>query len=361
MPLPITHTVAAILQKSSSDLIVDEIALPLNLETGQVLVELISSGLCGAQVNEIDAVKGPDKFLPHLLGHEGYARVLEIGQGVKTVAPGDLVVMHWRPGTGIQSSPPVYKWRNENLNAGWVTTINKHAIVSENRITAIPKSDYNLNTIPLLGCALTTALGVLENDAKATFRDSLLIFGAGGVGMLLIKLAKFIGIREIVVVDIHEEKLSYAINLGSSSTVRFSTKAETMLNLNKIFAGRAPTIAIDTTGNVDAIEICYEISAKEARVILVGVPNSQSKATFYTLPLHFGKVLKGSHGGDSSPERDIPLLINLISEDRISFADYPLQKFKLKEVNDAIQKMRDGVCGRMIIDFTEGRESNGLQ
>ena len=87
-------------------------------------------------------------------------------------------------------------------------------------------------------------LGVLENDAKATFRDSLLIFGAGGVGMLLIKLAKFIGIREIVVVDIHEEKLSYAINLGSSSTVRFSTKAETMLNLNKIFAGRAPTIAI---------------------------------------------------------------------------------------------------------------------
>ena len=205
--LTIKSTQAAILFESSKPLIIEEIQLPEELFAGQVLVEVITSGLCGAQINEIDAVKGPDKFLPHLLGHEGFARVIEVGPGVTTVVPGDQVVMHWRPGSGIQSKPPVYNWQGKQLNAGWVTTLNKHAVVSENRITRIPNSNHDKNLIPLLGCALTTSLGVLENDAKIGFRDSLLIFGAGGVGLLLIKIAKLIGVRDITVVDIHSEKL----------------------------------------------------------------------------------------------------------------------------------------------------------
>ena len=76
---------------------VDEIALPEALGVGQVLVKVLYSTICGAQINEIDAAKGPDKFLPHLLGHEASARVLEIGPGVTTVKPGDTVVLHWRP------------------------------------------------------------------------------------------------------------------------------------------------------------------------------------------------------------------------------------------------------------------------
>src|SRR5439155_1522447 len=83
--------------------------------------------------NEIEAAKGPDKFLPHLLGHEGCATVLEAGEGVRTVKKGDKVVMHWRPSDGIQSPTPTYRWNGKTVNAGWVTTFNDHAIVSENR------------------------------------------------------------------------------------------------------------------------------------------------------------------------------------------------------------------------------------
>ena len=140
MTLLITNTIAAIVQTSTAPLVVDEIQLPGELFAGQVLVEVITSGLCGAQINEIDAVKGPDKFLPHLLGHEGFARVLETGPAVTTVAPGDQVVMHWRPGTGIQSSPPIYKWRGQQLNAGWVTNLNIHAVVLENCLMKIQTS-----------------------------------------------------------------------------------------------------------------------------------------------------------------------------------------------------------------------------
>ena len=350
--LSVRTTIAAILSQSSTPLIISEITLPSELFYGQVLVEVITSGICGAQINEIDAVKGPDKFLPHLLGHEGLARVLEIGPGVRTVAPEDLVIMHWRPGAGIQSNPALYDWQGQKINAGWVTSFNQHAVVSENRVTRIAPREYDKTVLPLLGCALTTALGVLENDAKVNFRDSLLIFGGGGVGLLLVKLARLLGIEDITVVDIHDSKLEHARILGATKTLKFTNKDDARTKLNAINLGSLPSVAIDTTGNKDAIELCYEASSDTARVILVGVPRIGTKAQIYTLPLHFGKLLKGSHGGESKPEFDIPVLLDLISQKRLDFADYPKHVFNLCDINEGIDALRSGVGGRMIIDFT---------
>jgi S-(hydroxymethyl)glutathione dehydrogenase/alcohol dehydrogenase len=349
--LSVKTTTAAILVDSGSPLVIDEILLPSELGAGQVLVEVITSGICGAQINEIDAVKGPDKFLPHLLGHEGFARVLEIGPGVTTVSPDDFVVMHWRPGSGIQSTPALYEWQGKRLNAGWVTTFNNHGVVSENRVTKILPGAHDKNLLPLLGCALTTALGVLENDAKVNFRDSILVLGSGGVGLALIKVAKIFGVSNVVVVDISDEKLKYAADLGASNTIKFTSKEETLNQLRKIYEKQLPSVAIDTTGNIDAIEICYEVSSSVGRVILVGVPKSDSRAKIYTLPLHFDKIMKGSHGGGSKPEIDIPILLDLMSRGDLNFDNYPTQSFKLNEINQAIGNLRRGVSGRMIIDF----------
>jgi Zn-dependent alcohol dehydrogenase len=94
---------AAILVASGKPLVIDEITLPDRLEHGQVLVRVRTSSICGAQINEIDAVKGPDKFLPHLLGHEALATVIETGPGVTACKHDDSVIMHWRPGKGMQA------------------------------------------------------------------------------------------------------------------------------------------------------------------------------------------------------------------------------------------------------------------
>src|SRR3954469_11367045 len=118
--MKVRTTKAAVLAQSRQPLIVDEITLPDELGVGQVLVRILHTTICGAQINEIEAAKGPDKFLPHLLGHEASGTVVEIGPGVTNVKPGDPVVLHWRPSRGIQGRPPAYKWRGETLNAGWV-------------------------------------------------------------------------------------------------------------------------------------------------------------------------------------------------------------------------------------------------
>src|SRR5438105_12084983 len=128
--MKINNAKAAILARSREPLVLDEIAFPDALDAGQVLVKVLHTTICGAQINEIAAVKGPDKFLPHLLGHEASARVIEVGPGVMHVKPDDLVVLHWRPSRGIQARPAAYRWRGETLNAGWVTTFNAYAVGS---------------------------------------------------------------------------------------------------------------------------------------------------------------------------------------------------------------------------------------
>ena len=145
---------AAILFKSKQKLRIEEISIPEKLEYGQVLVKIFYSSICGAQLNEIDAAKGKDNFLPHLLGHEGSGKVLKIGKGVKIVRPGDKVVLHWRKGDGIQSETPKYDFNGKRINAGWVTTFNEKAIVSENRLTKIKKNLFPLKYLPLMGCSI---------------------------------------------------------------------------------------------------------------------------------------------------------------------------------------------------------------
>ena len=143
MSIPIRFTEAAILLEQHKELIIDNVQLPKDLKIGQILVEIHTSGICGSQLGEISGAKGEDQYLPHLLGHEGCATVLSVGPGVKKVLKDDLVVLHWRKGSGIQSETPEYLWRGKKINAGWVTTFNKYAIISENRCTAIRKDTNN--------------------------------------------------------------------------------------------------------------------------------------------------------------------------------------------------------------------------
>jgi len=106
---------SAILVESKKPLVVADVELPTKLEFGQVLVKVCYSGICGAQINEIDAIKGPDKFLPHLLGHEGSGIVEKVGEGVTTVKSGDHVVLHWRKSSGIESVTPKYFWKGKKI------------------------------------------------------------------------------------------------------------------------------------------------------------------------------------------------------------------------------------------------------
>lgn len=337
---------AAILAQSREPLIVDEIELPETLDVGQVLVKVLYTTICGAQLNEIAAAKGPDKFLPHLLGHEASAKVLEIGPGVSNIKPGDTVVLHWRPSLGIQCKPASYKWRGKALNAGWVTTFNDYAVISENRMTPIP-ADYDLKVAPLLGCAVTTAAGVINNDAKVKIGESVVVFGVGGVGLNVVQFAHLAGANPIVAIDLVDAKLAMAKARGATHTINAATTKDIPAAIKDIVGPKGPDKVIETTGVKQVIEQAYELTHADGTCVLVGVPSE--KVSIYTLPIHFNKVLTGSHGGDAAPHIDIPRLIRLAKAGRLSFDGIITHEYPLDEINAALDVVRSGNAGRVVL------------
>lgn len=340
---------AAILVASEQPLVIDDVGLAGHLDYGQVLVDIHYSGICGAQINEIDAVKGPDKFLPHLLGHEGSGIVTEVGLGVSTVKVGDHVVLHWRPSTGIQSPTPKYTWEGKTVNAGWVTTFNEQAIVSENRLTVIPEN-FDMKIAPLFGCAVTTAFGVVNNDAHIKLGQSVVVFGIGGVGLNIIQAASLVSATPIVGVDLIEKKLEMGKKFGLSHGFVGGGDAlkEKICN---IVGSKGADVVIETTGDSRVIEQAYDLTHPDGRTVLVGVPRKGDNISISSLPLHFDKILTGSHGGDAEPDKDIPRIIRLMDAGRLDFDGLITHEFSLDNINEAIKLFRSGTAGRIVLNM----------
>lgn len=342
---------AAILVEQHKPLVVAEVELPKELSFGQVLVKVHYSGICGAQINEIEGAKGPDKFLPHLLGHEGSGTVLDLGPGVKTVKKGDHVVMHWRPSDGLQSETPIYQWDGGKVNAGWVTTFNEYAVVSENRLTAIPR-DFDLKLAPLFGCAVTTALGVINNDAQVKVGQSVVVFGVGGVGLNIAQAADMVSAHPIIGVDLHDSKVEMAKRFGATHCFNSNNTPDLGAEIRKIVGQDGADVVIDTTGNARVIELAYELTHPDGKTILVGVPRKGDNISIYSLPLHFKKVLTGSHGGSAEPHIDIPRYIRLCQVGKLKLDGLITHEFSLDQVNEAIEVLRSAEAGRCVISMS---------
>lgn len=339
---------AAILVRQHAPLEVAEIESPGELRFGQVLVKVRYSGICGAQINEIEGAKGPDKFLPHLLGHEGCGTVLNVGEGVNTVKKGDLVVMHWRPSNGIQSETPTYMWRGRKVNAGWVTTFNDYAIVSENRLTPIP-ADFDPKLAPLFGCAITTAIGVINNNAQVKVGQSVVVFGVGGVGLCIAQAAQLVSANPIVAVDVVDSKLEMARRFGATHSINSKKVADIEKAIRDIVGTQGTDVAVETTGIARVIETAYGLTQPKGKTILVGVPRKGDNISIYSLPLHFKKILTGSEGGDSEPHNDIPRYMRLVQAGRFKLDGLITHEFPLAKINEAIQLVKAGEAGRVLV------------
>jgi Zn-dependent alcohol dehydrogenases, class III len=351
MQMPKT-TKAAILVEQRQPLVIDEIELPGRLDCGQVLVRVLYSGICGSQLGEIAGVKGPDKYLPHMLGHEGSGEVLAIGPGVRHVRPGDKVVLHWRKGRGIEAAPAEYAWHGHKLNAGWVTTFNEHAIISENRLTPLPP-EFDMELAPLLGCAVTTGFGAIMNTAGLRIGESVVVFGAGGVGLNVIQAAAMTTAYPIVAVDIFDNRLELARTLGATHTINsrdMDLREGLAPAIAAIIGPSGADVVVDNTGNTALIALAYGLTQAQGRTILVGVPRAQDDITIHSLPLHFGKVLTGTHGGDGDPAIDIPRYARLEQQGLLRLAPLVTERYSLEEINEAINRMKSGAtAGRCII------------
>ena len=136
-----------------------------------------------------------------------------------------------------------------------------------------------------------------------------------------------------------------ATHLINSRNCNFSEQVRSIVGSNL-------DVFIDNTGIPEIIEKGYKLINSEGRLVLVGVPKAWSNINIFTLPLHFGKTITGSFGGESRPEKDIPRYLNLLLEGKLNLEGIITERFSLKEINLAISRMRSGkTIGRVMIDF----------
>ncbi len=340
---------AAVLTSINEPLEVTEVELT-PLSEGQVLVKVLVTGICGAQLEEMLGHKGNAKFVPHLLGHEACGIVEEIGEGVTTVKKGDKVTMHWRKGDGIESDFPHYIYKGREIASGKVTTFSEYSIVSENRVTSVPKDTPN-DLAALLGCALSTGIGVVK-AVNVKPGESVIIIGVGGMGLNLIRAARNAGAQSIIAVDIADKKL-LAENVGADFFIQ-TTITPLTEGIQSIAGAKNADVIISTVTDKKTTEEALPLLAPSGRYVLVGQP-VPGESIEITNASHFhegeGKVLMGTQSGGFYPPTDIPLYLEMIQRGETSIEGIITKRITLEHINEAIDEVRAGKAGRIMIDF----------
>ncbi len=332
-------TKAAILFKTGEPLRIEEIEIP-KLRPGQVLVRMLVSGICRAQLNEVRGWKGEDKYLPHLLGHEGAGVVEETGTGVSKVKQGDYVVTSWIKGKGLDGGGAQYKLGKITVNSGSITTFGSRSVISENRLVKVP-SQVPPHIAALLGCAVPTGAGIIFHTLNVKKGSSIAIFGIGGVGASAILAAKMRGCKVILAVDISEEKLQFARLLGATDVSLFD-------NLKPL----SVDYSIEASGNKKAMEKAIEAVCDHGQVVIAGNLKRGEKISLDPFELIKGKKIMGTWGGETDIDRDIPFYAEAYLEGKMKIDGLFSKRIKLQKVNEELDIMeKNQLLGRVVIDF----------
>tara|TARA_B100000315_G_C14577639_1_gene588722 strand:+ start:1482 stop:2522 length:1041 start_codon:yes stop_codon:yes gene_type:complete len=341
-------TLAAVLFEPGKPLELVELEIP-KLKEGQVLVKVSVSGVCHTQVLECYGYRGEDKYLPHCLGHEGSGVVQEIGPNVTRVKPGDKVILSWIEGVGANIPRTIYKWNKRDVNAGSITTFSDYSIISENRLTVICEK-LTMDEAAMIGCAVPTGVGAVLNTANAQEGKSIAIFGVGGVGLISINTAQFAGCKPIIAVDIMDNKLVLANEMGATHVIN-SRKTNPVKEISSICPSGVD-IAIEASGIPEVmLQALYSVRNYGGIAVIVGNARYGEYIKLDPRQLNNGKQIRGTWGGDSKPERDFFYYMNMISKKKINLKPLLSETYKLTGINLAIDDLRSGKVARPMIDM----------
>ena len=342
-------TEAALLVQTGTPLVVAEIEIPV-LKPGQVLVEITYSGACGTQVMEWRGDKGEDKWVPHCLGHEGTGVVLETGSAVTKVKADDKVVLSWIKGSGIEAGGAVYEWDGKKVNAGGVTTFQRHAVVSENRLTALP-GHLPMDVAVLLGCAAPTGMGAVYNVLKVQPGDAIAVFGTGGIGLNALMAAALAGAMPVIGIDPNPTRRALAKIYGATHVIDPSD-TDVLGEIRKIVP-QGVDLAVESSGVPAVMEQAVNATRQQGgRAVVIG--NARHGAMLSLNPAVFnqGKSLLGTWGGDSVPDRDYGRFGRLLASGRFPVRDLLSKPYSLDQAEQALQDLASGKVGRPLIDMS---------
>jgi len=342
-------------------------------QAGEVVIRMAAGGVCHSDLHAMTGhLAAP---LPAILGHEGAGVVADVGPGVTTVKPGDHVIPLWRLSCGVCEF--CSDGRPALCNAGLqvrmtgrfldgttrfslsgreikhfagVSTFAEYSVVPEKAVLKIP-DDLPLDRAALLGCAVITGFGAVVNCAKVRPGSSVVVFGAGGVGLNAIQSAAIAGAEKIIAVDLAARKLDYARQFGATHTVNASS-GDPVAEVRALTGGRGVDYAFEVIGLPKTMRQAYDCLAKRGLAVVVGVAPMTTEVSVPVMSLVFEeRVLTGSIYGSSRPSIDIPKLIALYRSGKLKLDELLTRTYPFEQINEAYAALERGEVARSVVTF----------
>jgi alcohol dehydrogenase len=353
---------------------------PLTIETvdldppgrGEVLVRIGAAGLCHSDLSVINGDR--PRPTPMALGHEAAGVVEEVGQDVPDLVAGDHVVMVFMPSCGhcmpcAEGRPALCEPGAAANGAGTLLSgarrlhcdgvdVNHHlgvsafaeyAVVSRRSLIKIDR-DLPLAEAALFGCAVLTGVGAVVNTAKLQPGQTAAVIGLGGVGLASVLGAIASGARQVVAIDLSDDKLGLARQLGATETVNAGSPdaAEQVRELTK----GGVDVAFEMAGAARAMELAYKITRRGGMTVTAGLPPPTATLALPLVNLVAEeRTVKGSYIGTCVPTRDIPRYIGLYRRGRLPVDRLMSGKLTLDEINEGFDRLHAGKAVRQVIVF----------
>lgn len=339
-------------------LAIDEMEVP-DPGPNQLIVRMISSGVCLSLVHEKATTKPED--CPKLIGHEGTGVVTHVGSAVTHLKEGDSGIVTWVPRAGYPGqdfgssiSPIGVSFRGE-LAKGSIYTFGEDVLAHEQLVVRISKEDATPESC-IVGCAVLTGAGAVLHTAKVRPEDSVVVIGAGGIGLSAIKMASLLHAYPIIAVDIKDEKLEFAKGWGATHGIN-STRVDPIEAVREITDGGAD-FSFDAVGTRPTHELLLPMVRSGGpganniggMAVLIGWPQKEMTLDASHFVFH-QRQYRGS-SGSSIPDRDLPMYLRLHREGHFPLDKLVTTTYKLDEAQQALDDLKAGaLAGRAIIRF----------
>jgi len=339
---------------------------------GEVLVKVSAAGVCHSDWHLMTgATKHATPVVP---GHEGAGIVEAVGPGVKRVRPGDHVALSWAPACGecfycLNDRPSLCEtyvgpiWDGvmldgtTRLSKGGQPVYHFSALACFAEYCVVPQvccvplsQDIPLEIAALIGCAVTTGVGAALNTAKVKPGSSVVVFGAGGVGLSVVMGAKLAGASRLIVVDKVEAKLDIAKAFGATEVVMAGPRA--VNEIKALTQGRGADYVFEAIGIPAVQEQALEATRKGGMLVLVGIsPMGSATNLPGAIIARQEKTIAGSYYGSANPARDFPLYAEFYRNGQLDLGRLVSRRYPLEKINEAYADMLGGEIARGVIVF----------
>jgi Zn-dependent alcohol dehydrogenase len=287
--------------------------------------------------------------------------VLARGSQVRHIEDGDHVMIsfmpHRLPG-GVRPDLPKVTVRGQELSiSGSSSTWSENVVVDEAFVTRLDKG-VATDVTAVIGCAVTTGCGAVINTARVRPGDSVVVYGAGGVGLCAIQAAANLSAGPIIAVDLTDEKLDNARQFGATHGINARTE-DPVARIHELTQGGAD-FAFDAIGHPDTVARLLPSvhpaipgwKPEGGMAIQVGIPRQQTHIGTIGEILPGGKIYRGTYGGSANPERDFPMYVRWFQEGKLPLDRLVSRRFKLEEINEACDALEHGqILGRAIVAY----------